>query len=219
MADGLSRTRTKVAVRPDQLFPPDDTNHLLMSRVGAPQDSNKWNNVAKWSIATPASRQRCAPGFITQSFLLLRSPADGVMQVDSLRICPPCKFFCTRVLQPVFTAANLNTVQAEVRNYVQALMNARGGGSNFLQVYSGQFFSAALLRPLLNNHSWEMSPGFDPIINDKLSFNIYSFLKCLRGYETHPTLLPSAGLDILLSKCLVTFVYMWFRGMDVEAGL
>lgn len=148
-----------------------------------------------------------------------KSSADGAIQVDSLCIWQPCKFFRTRVVLPVFTAANLNSVQTEIRNYVHALMNARRSGLNFLQVYLGQFFTVSSLRPLLSNHSWEMPLGFDPMIKDKLLFNIYSFLKCLRGYKTHPTLLPSAGLDILLSDCLARFVYMRFHSMDIEAGL
>jgi hypothetical protein len=122
------------------------------------------------------------------------------------------------VLQPIFTTGLTSTDLDSARAYLQTLLS-KARETNFKVVYSFAFFQVSNLRTLLNVENWDMDENFDPTIHNSASWTVYSFLRCLCALDTPPGQPPAAGLDMLQSKQLGSFVYRWFRSLDTKEGL
>jgi hypothetical protein len=187
----------------------------------------KWAEILSWSIGSPASRQACAPEYLLMCTLLIHGPqlldlnrpdyrvrhqfqeAKGERQLLARQ---PGSLFLTRIMLPVFQAAGPGPVDS-ARLYMQASLDSRNEGY-FAQFFTSSFFNVGTLKALLQPASWNMEDSFDPTTSDSANFQVYGFVRCLKHYSQHPSLLPTQGLTCLELRPLAQFVYYWFRSMD-----
>ena len=198
----------------------------LLSPVLIPT-APKWPELLQWSIADTKSRNACAPEFLLLSYLLIHGPSSVDINSElasrssddsyTLLVRPPGELFRLRVLLPLFTGTPTGTIDS-AKAFLQGLIDQNGEGF-FTSYFTHLFFQAPTLKSLLLVSSWNMDEGFDPLLSDNTSFNIYSFLPSLRSQAHLPPLLPADGLRILAVKQLAQFILAWFRGMDISFGL
>ena len=58
----------------------------------------------------------------------------------------------------------------------------------------------------------------EPADSDASSFHGYHFMSALRAYSASPALLPASGLTCLELIPLATFIFTWFRSIDITQG-
>ena len=63
-----------------------------------------------------------------------------------------------------------------------------------------------------------MEESFEPADSDASSFHVYHFMPALRAYSASPALLPASGLTCLELIPLATFIFTWFRSIDITQG-
>jgi hypothetical protein len=64
--------------------------------------------------------------------------------------------------------------------------------------------------------SWRMDDSYDPADDDPSAFHVYHFIPSLWQFGAHPALLPSNGFSCLEMKPLASFIFTWFRSLDVS---
>jgi hypothetical protein len=191
----------------------------------------KWAEILSWSIGSHVSRQACAPEYLLLCTLLIHGPPLIDINRPDYRVRhafveekgekhllarQPGSLFLTRIMLPVFQAAAPGSIDA-ARLYIQASLDSRNEGY-FAQFFSSSFFQSSTLKALLQPASWNMEESFDPATGDSSNFQVYSFVRCLKNYSQHPSLLPYNGFTCLELRPLAQFVLYWFRSLDTPAN-
>jgi hypothetical protein len=187
----------------------------------------KWEEIASWTLFSLA---HCAPEYLLLCFLLMHGhelldlfhaeyrenrsfhrPSDKRLFARN-----PSIHCSTRTLLPIFHNGASGIVDS-VRLYIQSIVDHHGLGT-FSTFYTQSFFQASVLKNLLQPATWRMEASYDPTNSNASSFHVYNFLSALRAHAASPALLPISGLTSLAMKPLATFIFTWFRSLDVTQG-
>jgi hypothetical protein len=188
----------------------------------------KWPEILTWSFLTPVTRQACAPKYLAICLLLLHGPPEldltnslyrvgASLRLDDAhpRARPPCQHFCTRMLLPLYHGGTTGVVDP-ARLCMQGMLD-RSSEGYFSQFFTQSFFTASILKSILQPGSWRMDSSYDPSKGDT-AFHVYQFLPSPRILIAHPALLPAKRLSCLDLKPLAVFIFTFFRCMDVSTG-
>jgi hypothetical protein len=163
--------------------------------------------------------------FASVSFWFTRNPIQVLVTSTSLI---KYRWFCS--LEPrANTSGPMSSAQCLVQQTSQQLLTSNRRVLSCTGFYLRnriitrsipvRFFQNSNIISLLNTESWDMDESFDPRVSDSLHWTVYSFIKCLRAYESHPAILPINGLSFIEAKQIGSFIYYsWFRAMDIKEG-
>jgi hypothetical protein len=125
----------------------------------------------------------------------------------------PTLHFRRDVLGPLYQ--KMQGYQPSMYNYVEALLSR--SGIPVESTYAQSFFTAERLRAIYSVESWAMSPQTKNLATlPQQTFHVYSILQCLPSYQSHPTLLPAKGLDVLQAKSIAKMVHLLFAMIDMK---
>ena len=120
------------------------------------------------------------------------------------------------MILPIYNGGASGIVDS-ARIYIQGMLDRFGEGY-FAQFFTQSFFQANLLKSIMQPGSWRMDDSYDLADNGTSAFHVYHFIPCLRLFAAHPPLLPPQGVTCLELKPLLSFIFTWFRSMDVAQG-
>jgi hypothetical protein len=175
------------------------------------------------TIITEQGRHEASSEFLHCCCLLVHHDArvqltdnvTGQILANHANLFPrqPTLHFRRDVLGPLHH--KLQGYQPSVYNYVEALLSR--GGIPVESTYAQGFFTTERLRAIYSVESWAMSPQLHHLAElPPQIFHVYSIIQCLPNYQSHPTLLPANGLDVLQAKSIAKMVHLLFSMIDMK---
>jgi hypothetical protein len=127
----------------------------------------------------------------------------------------PTEHFRRNLLGPLHASAAGTGNVPVFYIYVEALLSRQG--ILIEAAYSKSFFTAERACTLFSVESWAVSAQTWNLLQLLAqALHVYSFLQCLSDFQSHPTLLPAAGISLLQAQNLGSMMQLLFCMINMK---